>query len=406
MRISDQELNRLTILKVIQRAEPVARTQLAKLTGLAGGTITEVTGDLVRRGVLLDEKVAGSGRGRPLRHLRINPDAARVVGAFLFHDGTLTVEIVNMRGELLFERAARLPRATSVDGLIADVAEVIATTIEESRIPSADISRVGLALPALVDSLRGVIHWLQTFPIAPTPAAAILERRLGLPVTIGDNCSVSARAEHWFAQDEKLETFSLFTNDIGVASARYVDGVLWTGANGLNREIRHVKVAFENGRPCGCGARGCLGSYVTSVAIVDQICEMRGVEPPRLGAIEATVEAFAAEARAGDRDAMSVFVQAGRILGTAVANHINENDPGRVIVLNFNAALRELTAPSFFAALEDNVLPTLRERTPVTFDMAREDWFRKGAAALALEQLYLRGDAGGAGGGAASPPPG
>jgi predicted NBD/HSP70 family sugar kinase len=395
MRISDQEFNRLKILKVIQRAEPIARTQLARLTGLAGGTITEVTGDLVRRGVLLDEKATEIGRGRPLRYLRINPDAARVVGAFLFHDGTLSVEIVNMCGDLLFERRTRLERATSVEGLVTDIAEEIATAIDDSQIPRADISRVGLALPALIDSVRGVIHWLQTFPIAPTPAAALIERRLGLPVAIGDNCNVSARAEHWFAEDDGLDTFSLFTNDIGVAAARYVDGVLWTGANGLNREIRHVKAVFEDGRPCGCGARGCLGSYVTSVAIVDQICEAREIERPALSEIDAALETFAAEARAGDRIALDVFVRAGRILGTAVANHINENDPGRVIVLSFNATLREMLVASFFAAVEQNVLPTLWERTPVTFTMAREDWFRKGAAALALEQLYLRAGAAG-----------
>ena len=67
MRISDYELNRLQVLKAIRRSEPVARTDLVKLTGLAGGTITQLTADFVRRGVVIEEKAATGGMGRPDR---------------------------------------------------------------------------------------------------------------------------------------------------------------------------------------------------------------------------------------------------------------------------------------------------------------------------------------------------
>jgi transcriptional regulator of PTS gene len=64
MRISDYEYNRLQLLKAIRRAEPVARTDLVKLTGLAGGTITQLTADFLRRGVIVEEKVSGGSLGR------------------------------------------------------------------------------------------------------------------------------------------------------------------------------------------------------------------------------------------------------------------------------------------------------------------------------------------------------
>jgi len=65
MRISDYEWNRLQVLKAIRRSEPVARTDLVKMTGLAGGTITQLTADFVRRGVIMEEKAAPGAPGRP-----------------------------------------------------------------------------------------------------------------------------------------------------------------------------------------------------------------------------------------------------------------------------------------------------------------------------------------------------
>lgn len=392
MRISDQELNRFRILKTVQRAEPIARTELTKLTGLGGATITEVTADLVHRGILIDETVATGSRGRPRRHLRINPEAAYVVGAFLFADGSLAVQIVNMRGQALFEKTSQVPGAATIEALVSNIADLIEATIGESGIARADINRVGVALPAMIDSIDGVIHWLQTFPVTPTSVAAVIERRLGLPVAIENTSNVHARAEHWFSEHAALDTFTLFINGLGIGSARYVDGLLRTGVNGFNSEVGHIKVVFKNGRPCACGARGCLEGYASIAGVVGRSCEAKGISWPRFQEMPAALEAFAAQARAGDQALMDIFQEAGWILGTVVANHVNEFDPGHVLVLNLNQTLCEMTTKSFLAALDENILAPLRARTLIEFTTGREDWFRKGAAALALEQCYLRGD--------------
>ncbi|WP_156336842.1 hypothetical protein [Novosphingobium sp. ST904] len=65
MRLSDQEYNRLLLLKKVRTSEPVARIDLVGLTGLTGGTITAITADLVKRGIVIEEKVASSAPGRP-----------------------------------------------------------------------------------------------------------------------------------------------------------------------------------------------------------------------------------------------------------------------------------------------------------------------------------------------------
>ena len=59
MRMPDPQFNRLTVLKKLRAAEPVSRTDLAHLSGLTGGSITAIVGDLVDRGLVLEEVAPG-----------------------------------------------------------------------------------------------------------------------------------------------------------------------------------------------------------------------------------------------------------------------------------------------------------------------------------------------------------
>src|SRR5689334_19505080 len=99
MRISDSELNRLEVLKAIRRAEPVARTDLVKLTGLASGTISQLTAEFVRRGVVVAEKASGPALGRPRIGLRMNAAAGYVLSVFHRSHAAATIEIVDLRGD-------------------------------------------------------------------------------------------------------------------------------------------------------------------------------------------------------------------------------------------------------------------------------------------------------------------
>lgn len=387
MRINDQEFNRLMVLKAIRRAEPIARTELADLTRLSGGTITELTGDLVRRQVIIEEKVPAQGRGRPRVQLRMNPHGAYLVGAFMAIGGGLTVEIINLRGDRVFSQSSDLRPTSTLMALAEEIASIIDATIAASPYSKQDLHRVGVTMPALLDNVRGVVYWLATYPMQATPVAAIIEQQLQLPVVIDNNSNVMARAEHWFGKKAHLDDFSLISVDFAMGSARYVEGMLWSGAHGINPELSHTKAALEHGRECYCGAHGCLVTYCTIWGIVMQICELRRRELPPYSAMIEIFHEFVRDARDGDLQAQKIFDQGGRLLGTAVANQINASDPGRIIILG-DPFLWDMLAISFSAALESNTLPALYARTPVEFKIIGDDHLWKGSAALVLEQLY------------------
>jgi transcriptional regulator of PTS gene len=388
MRMNEKEANRLHVLKMIRRHEPVARTDLTRITGLAQATITAIVGDFVRLGYLAEEKAPLATGGRPRIALRLNPDAAYVVGALLAEDGTMLVEVANLRGDTLNRHVSPIAWRQTLDAYVAQMADIVRDGIARSAVDPAAIHSIGLALPALIDSESGIVNWFPAFPPDPIPLAAILQERLGLPVRIEHAADVIARAEHWFGDDLQMQDFSLLMLDLGMGFSRYVDGQVRAGAHGLNSELAHVKMVLDDGPACVCGARGCLTAFASVIGIVTRIAAIRGEARPRIKAVRGLFRDYARAALAGDGDARAIFDQGGRCLGLAVANHINVSDPARVMILVREPLLRELIAPAFDAALAANVLPPFAERVPVAFRAWTDAHSSRGAAALVLERLY------------------
>ncbi|WP_295637000.1 ROK family transcriptional regulator [Novosphingobium sp.] len=380
-------MTRLTLLKAIRRAEPVARTQLVEMTGLAAGTVSELTGRMVRKGLLLEEKAPVVTTGRARVELRLNPDAAYVVGALLVPRGTLEIVIANLRGEVIFSRSPEV-LFSGLDTLAARLADIIGLAIDESPLTKSEITRIAIGLPAVVDNAHGTLLWLQTFPRGEISIADVVEARLGVPTSIDNNASIVARAEHWFGDGGPHDDFCLVMLGYGLGFAEYRNGLLWTTAGGLNPELGHTKIVHEAGRPCPCGATGCLATYCTIYAIVAEICACRNVAPPPFLDVQDAYAAAVADACNGEPVPSAAFACAGSMLGLAMANYVNVSDPKRMIIMCMREGLIELVAPAFHRAFEANVLPVLAGRAQVEFRLASEERFAKGSAALALEDLY------------------
>ncbi|MET0180649.1 MAG: winged helix-turn-helix transcriptional regulator, partial [Novosphingobium sp.] len=118
MRINDYTLNRLAVIKAIRRHGPVARSELTGITGLSGGTITQLTRELVRRGLVVEQKQGATDRigrtGRRRIDLAINATVGLVLGASVGGPSGLTISIVDLAGSNLFSLERRWERPASL----------------------------------------------------------------------------------------------------------------------------------------------------------------------------------------------------------------------------------------------------------------------------------------------------
>lgn len=390
MRIGDSILNRLSVMKAILRHGPVARSDLPRLTGLSAGLISQQTAQLVNQGLVRETRSSGAAMGRPRMLLEINGDGGIVLGASLSGIGSLKTAFVDFSARRLFECETRIGQAETLADLASRIAGGIVSAIEQSPFSRDQISRVGIALPAVVDSARGEVHFNTTFPVERTPFAGPISAIIGLPVTIENPLDSLARAEHWFGRASHLQDFSLIRLGISLDCAEFEDGLPKYGPNGLSSSFGHTKTGLPGDhRPCFCGAEGCLTTYASAYGILQAADLLTGLPFPPIAAIEERFAILVERAKAADGSAFEAMKLAGEQFGLGLANYINSVNPSEVLITADNAGFAELIEPTFRQALARNAMPGVLAVTKVEFIPLDPDWWWMGTAALALERLHL-----------------
>ena len=159
------------------------------------------------------------------------------------------------------------------------------------------------------------------------PLRARLAELVGLPVAVDNDAKALALAEGWVGAAAGCRDFLAMVVSTGVGGGIVLDGRLLDGAQGNAGHIGHV-VVEPDGRPCGCGGRGCLEAEASGTAIA----AITGRSP----------------AEADD----AVVRRAGTLVGRAVASVANLLDL-RLAVVAGSVALG--FGERFFAAAQDEI---------------------------------------------------
>lgn len=204
---------------------------------------------------------------------------------------------------------------------------------------------------------------------------------LGLPVPVGNEAHLGAQAEHRRGAGVGFENLIYLHGDVGVGGGIIVGGELLGGDGGYGCELGHMLVNPYDGRPCGCGSRGCLEAEVGERALL----ETAGRPADLIG--RDAIRAVVTDTGRGDPLARESVRRIGDWLGIGVANLINLFNPGLVI---FGGMLRDVypgSAAQVRSRIARNVLPVSQERVRLSTSALGDDATLVGAAELAFAEL-------------------
>ncbi|HEX7874858.1 MAG TPA: ROK family protein [Sphingobium sp.] len=259
--------------------------ELAEALGFNRATVTDLVAELLRRNLLLEEKGSASGRGRPRTHLSINATAGYAISLSPLMGDRASIDVVDLKGSRIHSCETTLGAFDDVEALPVTLSRALEEVLDKEIVPRAAIRYVAIVLPGLVNHRDGIVHWLPSSRTSMSvPLARQVEERVGIPVVLDNRVAAIARAEHWFGAEGNLDSFTLIALlEQGMNAARYVEGRMQIGHNGMNSEFSHVKVAFEDGRPCYCGSSGCITAYASVSGIGSAFARLRGTEPSTSG---------------------------------------------------------------------------------------------------------------------------
>lgn len=227
--------------------------------------------------------------------------------------------LVDDRGALLARAQRPTPRGEGAEAVFAAVLAVVA----EVRRGDEQACGVGCGGPmapgGTAVSPLNIADW-RGFPLRQRLAEA-----LDLPVHVDNDAKALALGEGWVGAAAGARDYIAMVVSTGVGGGIVLEGRLLHGAAGNAGHIGHV-VVEPDGRPCACGARGCLEAEASGTAIA-----ARTGRP-------------AAEAGPEERE------RAGRLVGRAVGSVANLLDL-RLAVVAGSVALG--FGEPFFAAAQE-----------------------------------------------------
>jgi glucokinase len=188
-----------------------------------------------------------------------------------------------------------------------------------------ELTGVGIGVPGTVDAERGVvgadIHYVPE--LAGTALGAIIGERLSVPAFLDNDVNVLALGEWMFGAGRGARSLVMLALGTGVGGGIILDGVLHRGEGGFGGELGHVPINFD-GRPCICGGRGCLKTYVSGTDIAIQ-----GSERLKRTVTSAEVFRLAAD---GDPVAQEIVDEVCEALGAGLAVIVNGLNPERFLL--------------------------------------------------------------------------
>jgi predicted NBD/HSP70 family sugar kinase len=389
MKTADPELmraiNRFYVMDAIRRFGPVSRVEISQLTELSPTTVSAITAALLDDGLIIPLQlgaVRDAGRGRPRVMLKLNPDAAHVVGVKLAHD-QITVAVTNFCADILRSLALpiRIDRQTA--SVIADLVEDgVRRCVSDAGLDIAQISGVCVGLPGVVERAAGVCRQSPILQERDVPFGADLSQRLGVPASIDSDVNLVTLAEHWFGQARDLNDFLVVNVERSLGLGILHNGELFRGANGLSPDLGDLMV-----RPLGGGGRLADVASEASVLIEAEALLREGKPDGTLHQRRA-MAFLLKRADAGDKRCVRVLAAAGEALGFAVASLITLFAPPKVIISGRAMA----TSDHFIEPLRKTVAALLPASLADVSDIIVREWsdgnWVQGAAAMTLRDLY------------------
>jgi predicted NBD/HSP70 family sugar kinase len=282
-------------------------------------------------------------------------------------------------------------RVLDPDDAVSHIAEGINAVIAEAGVDPGGILGVGVAVPGVVEHRGDAVVHGQSVGWHAVPLEAKLRGRTGLPILVDNGAKTLGQAERWLGAARDTEHAVIVLLGIGVGTCIISNGEVYRGATSSAGEWGHTTVAV-GGRPCRCGAAGCLEAYVGAGAIVSRYEQLkRGRAGVSAGDLEGRIAAII-DAAGRDRAAGQVLAETVTYLGAGLANLVNLFNPERVVVGGWlGRALSDALLPEIRVAAERQALHLPFSRVEIVKAELGKDAVALGGATLPIARLLTDG---------------
>ncbi|MGW2818296.1 ROK family protein [Streptomyces sp. NPDC001415] len=320
------------VLRSVLEHGPVARSTIARLTGLSPASVTDHCAQLGALGLIREAATPRQSKGAGRPHIPVDLDACRfVVGAVHVAVPYTTVALLDLRGRVIAERRLGHGGSTEPGRVLGNAADGLGALLAAAGDRTA--LGIGVAAGGWVDRDAGIMVEHGLLGWRDVAVREVIGAHTGLPVQVDGHARALVNGERLFGRARgSRSALHLFVGNVVDAAFATHDEV-HHGPRSQAGSIAHLPL--EGGtEPCDCGRTGCL-----QVELSERTLCRRARE---LGVVSTANPMHVVRAAAdGDPIAVRLLVERARMVGRVVRLLLDVLNPETVVITEAGVMYRD-----------------------------------------------------------------
>lgn len=298
--------------------------------------------------------------------------------------------IVDQDGNVLFSGEISTKKHPTIDTFIEELYEELSLLITKSG-GEGRIKGIGIGAPNGNYYTGNIEYAANLVWTGIVPLAKLVEAKFNLPVVVTNDANAAAIGEMKYGAAKGMKDFIMITLGTGVGSGIVANGKLIYGHDGFAGELGHTIIIPDGRMHEGTGKKGSLESYASATGVRLTAIELleKSKEPSLLRKVpkdKLDSKAVYEAAIEGDKIALEIFEQTGKILGIALANAIMTTSPEAIILFGGLTKAGDYILKPTRKHMEANLIKIFENKVKLLISHLKEaDAAILGASALAWD---------------------
>ena len=264
------------VLEALLTGQCKSRIDIARTTNLSKMSATNLIAELLENRFVEEKKEAPNGRGRPISILSLSPLAPKAICIHISEKGT-QVSLASLNGECLRKETAG--KADDIETFLPKLFDAIDLTLRSCLQEKIVGFSISCALPSFVRSGSILVAGKKV------ELSKELFDRYQIPCYLFKEVDALTAKEKYFGIGKEEKDYIFLQIGSELESGAVVHNELFQNSIGQGMDIAHVCIDYD-GLSCPCGAKGCLGTYVSASAMEKKLREITKLKIPFSGFCE------------------------------------------------------------------------------------------------------------------------
>src|SRR4030065_1341089 len=273
--ISLKEINKKNIIKIVIEVGQNSRIDISRQLKISRPTTSAYIGELIEEGLIeeIGKSDSTSSGGKKAVLLQFRVRAGYILGVMigvkniriaLTDLGSNIIEIMKIQTE------EWLGSEAVIDKLVKNIKEIV----KKFKINKEEVIRIGIGATGLVDSMKGLVIFSPNLNgWNNIKLKEIIEKKIGLPAFIENECRVQAIAEKKYGLAKNIKNFVCVETGTGIGTGVFIDNRLVSGDKGMAGEVGHIITNLAGNRGGHFGNIGCLETLCSTSYLLDDIAD-------------------------------------------------------------------------------------------------------------------------------------